>query len=107
MESNALSQESLVAAQNDESRSLLEFQIARGKLHLLGLDDDAIKGVEKDEGEQLARLTLRSPIDGTVLEIDAEAGSLFEPKINLIRVAPSSAKESGPALFNHGASGAW
>jgi membrane fusion protein, heavy metal efflux system len=95
--SDAISQQPLVDAQCNESRSLLEFQIARGKLQFFGLEDDAIEGIEKEDEEQLARLTLRSPISGTVLEVGAEAGRVYDSKSDLILIAPYSAKESGPS----------
>jgi RNA polymerase sigma factor (sigma-70 family) len=67
-----------VDTQNDAEKSKLEFQVARDKLRILGLDDEAIERVPKEDGAQKARLTRRSPVAGTVVEVGAEAGNLYD-----------------------------
>ena len=85
------SQRLLVDAQKDESRSLLEFQIARRRLAVWGLDDQEIKAVADERGEQHGRLTLRSPIKGIVVEIKGKAGGLYDSKSALMDIFPPSA----------------
>ncbi len=93
-ESNAISQQLLVDTENDESRSRLEFQTAREKLKILGLDDETIGRVEKEEGEQKARLILRAPIGGTVIEVGAEPGNLYDTKDSLMTIESTSHEAS-------------
>jgi ketosteroid isomerase-like protein len=91
-EANAISQQLLVDTQNAESRSLLEFQIARQKLRTLGLDDEAMGRVEKAEGEQTARLILRAPIDGTVTQVVPKPGVRYNTKARLMFIVLDSAR---------------
>jgi RNA polymerase sigma factor (sigma-70 family) len=85
----------LATAQRDESRSLHEFQIAEGKLKSLGLDNEAVKGFEKEEGDGAVLLTLHSPIDGTVLDIGAEVGGFYDTKKDLMLIVPPFQKAVG------------
>jgi multidrug resistance efflux pump len=80
----------LIDAQKDESRSLLEYQIAKSKLKTLGLDDEAIKRIENEKADHLDRFTLRSPVDGAILELDAKVGGLYRARSILMRVFPGS-----------------
>ena len=84
------SQQLLVEAQKNESRSLLEFQIAIRRLAAWGLDDQEIKAVAAERGEQHGRLTLRSPIMGTVVVIKAKVGGLYDSKSALMVIFPPS-----------------
>ena len=93
--SHEISPRVLATAQSEESHSLLEFQIAEGKLRTLGLDNDAIKGLEIEEGDGAVLFTLRSPIDGTVLEVGAEVGGLYDTKRDLILIVPPIRKAVG------------
>ena len=88
--SDSESERLLVDAQKNESRSLLEFQIARRRLAVWGLDDQEIKAVADERGEQHGRLTLRSPIKGTVVEINGKAGGLYDSKSALMVIFPPS-----------------
>ena len=47
---NAISEQVLTDAQNNEEKSKLAVQVARDKLKFLGLDDDAIGLVGKEDG---------------------------------------------------------
>jgi multidrug resistance efflux pump len=60
VESETVSEQLLSEAQNHESRSLFEFQIAEGKLKVLGLDDEVIRRVEK--GRRRPAFSTDSPI---------------------------------------------
>ena len=85
-------------AQNDEEKSKLEFQVARDKLKFLGLDDEAIGLVGKEDGARKARLTLRAPVDGTVSKVDAELGNLYDMKSVLLILSTTSSVTVGHAL---------
>jgi acetyl/propionyl-CoA carboxylase alpha subunit len=91
---NAIAEQVFADAQNAAEKSKLAAQVARGKLKFLGLNDEAIGLVEKEDGEQKSRLTLRAPVDGTVTEVDAEAGKLYDMMSVLMILNP---KPSGPA----------
>jgi len=75
---NAIAQQLLVDTQNDENRARLEYETARAKLQLLGVDIADIDRTAKQEGDDKARLTWRSPADGTVIEVGAELGNLYD-----------------------------
>jgi multidrug efflux pump subunit AcrA (membrane-fusion protein) len=94
---NSIAEQVLVDAQNDEEKSKLEFQVARDRLKVfMGLDDTAIQRIGEENGEQKARLTLRSPVDGTIVEVGADLGSLYDTKSVLIVI--QSTLSEGPAL---------
>ncbi len=93
----AISEQLWTDTQNDEAKSTLEFQVARDKLKMLGLDDEAIGRVGKEDGGQKARLTMRAPDDGTVREVDVVPGNLYEMKdLLLILSATSPGQSTGP-----------
>jgi len=91
----AISEQLFVETQNNEEKSKLQFQIARERVKVLGLDDKAIGRVSKEDGGQKARLTLRSPVDGTVMEVGAETGNLYDTKSVLI-VIGANPSQQGP-----------
>ena len=86
----AISQQLWVDTQNDETKSKLAFEVARDKLKMLGLDDQAIGRVGKEDGGQKARLTLRAPVDATVSKVDVELGNLYDIKSVLLILSATS-----------------
>jgi biotin carboxyl carrier protein len=93
----AISEQLWTDTQNDEEKSKLEFQVARDKLKLFGLDDEAIGLVGKEDGDRKARLTLRAPVDGIISKVDVELGNLYDPKrVLLILRATSSGQSTQP-----------
>lgn len=93
----SISEQALAEAQNNENKSKLEVQVARDKLKLLGLNDEATELVRTEDGNQKARLTLRAPMDGTISTVDAEVGNLYDVKsVLLIINATSSGQSTGP-----------
>ena len=89
-EQNAVSEQVWTDAQNNEEKSKLDLQVARDKLKLLGLDDEAIERVGKEDGAQKARLTLRAPVDGTVSEVDADLGNTYDTRSVLVILSVTS-----------------
>ena len=88
------------AARNAETRSRLKLQLAKDKLlNVLGLDDEAIGRIEKESDEARARMTLRSPVDGIVIEVDAKPGNLHNTKSVLAVIEAAIAREAGRALI--------
>jgi cobalt-zinc-cadmium efflux system membrane fusion protein len=91
---NAISEQLWTDTQNDEEKSKLELQVARDELKMLGLDDEAIGRVGKEDGSQKARLTLRAPVDGIVSKVDAELGNLYDMKSVLLILSTTSTGQS-------------
>jgi hypothetical protein len=61
-----------------------------------GLDDAAINHLAKQSGDQDAWLTFCSPLDGTVLEVGAEAGGTYYTKNRLVLIVPEIQKALSP-----------
>jgi RNA polymerase sigma factor (sigma-70 family) len=91
-----LSEGQLKADRNAEERSRLRSQVARDKLHVLGLDDEAIRRLEKEGDEEKARMTFRSPVGGIVASVGAEPGNRYDTKSVLVLIAPASS--NSPAV---------
>jgi cobalt-zinc-cadmium efflux system membrane fusion protein len=94
-DSAAISTQSWLDTQNAASKSNLAYQTARDNLLLLGLNEQSIDAIDKEEGEQKARVTLRSPADGTVSEVDFQDGDLCDSKSVLVvieAIAPGNEK---------------
>lgn len=58
----------------------LERDEARDRLALYGLSTREIEGAKKEEGIGKAQYTITAPIDGTVIQIEAEPQDLSDPK---------------------------
>jgi cobalt-zinc-cadmium efflux system membrane fusion protein len=85
----------LIEAENDEAQSRLKLELATNKLLALGLTPDEIEGIEKESRERKARLTLRSPVDGTVVQRAAVPGNYYDAKDDLVLIQPTSSPDSG------------
>jgi biotin carboxyl carrier protein len=93
----AISEQLWTDTQNDEAKSVLAFEVARDKLKMLGLDDEAIGRIGKEDGGQKARLTLRAPANATVSKVDVELGNVYDMKsVLLILSATSSSQLTEP-----------
>jgi ketosteroid isomerase-like protein len=93
----AISEQLWTDTQNDEAKSKLTYEVARDKLKMLGLDDEAIGRVGKEDGGQKARMTLPAPANATVSKVDAEPGNLYDVKsVLLILSATSSGQLTEP-----------
>jgi RNA polymerase sigma factor (sigma-70 family) len=89
-ETKSLPQQLLVDTQNDEEKSRLDFQVARAKLKMLGLDDEAIERLGKQDAGESGRFIRRSPVAGKVIEVRAVAGELYDTKSLLMVIEASS-----------------
>lgn len=72
-------EEAWVAARADR-------EAADDKLHTLGLTEDEIRKLVASSSHEGARFPLRSPIAGTVLEVNAAPGESIEPTANIFTV---------------------
>jgi RNA polymerase sigma factor (sigma-70 family) len=82
-----VTQGQLTADRNAEESARLRFRLARDKLHLLGLEDEAIARVGKEGEREGARLTLRSPVSGTVIQRTAVLGDRYNTNDVLVVIA--------------------
>jgi multidrug resistance efflux pump len=75
------------ADRNAEENARLRVQLARDKLHVLGLDDEAIGRIGKEGDKARARLMLRSPVTGTVVQRAAVLGNRYNTNDILMVIA--------------------
>ena len=97
--SSAISEQSYVDAQNDESKSRLDYTTAGDNLLVLGVPETEIPPLIAHLGdvarpEQLlnvaekARLTMHSLVDGMIIARDAVPGSFYDQTNVLLTIAP-------------------
>jgi biotin carboxyl carrier protein len=82
-----VSQAQLLAEQNAEDQGRLQVLRAADKLHVLGLDDEAIGRISKEDDRERGRLTLCSPYTGTVIGRAAVLGNRYNTDDVLITIA--------------------
>ena len=68
LQSKTVSQQLYDETKNNEMKNRREYEVARDKLLVYGLTEAEVESVEHEAGSQKARLTLRSPADGLVIE---------------------------------------
>jgi pyruvate/2-oxoglutarate dehydrogenase complex dihydrolipoamide acyltransferase (E2) component len=88
-----VSEQILVDARNDAKKSGLGFSTARQRLLDLGVDDEAIGRLAKGEDGNQARLTDRATVDGTVVEVRAKLGKIYNQSAILIVIDPANPAE--------------
>jgi cobalt-zinc-cadmium efflux system membrane fusion protein len=85
---NAITGTLLLETQSREMRERHEYEVAREKLQVFGLTDKEIAHVDQEQGEDKARLTLRSPATGIVIRRDVVSGNLYDENDVLMTIAP-------------------
>ncbi len=80
------SEQAVLEARATYEEALADFQAARQSLALIGLSKKQIKAV-RYEAKDAAFFTLRSPIDGTVMEKHINLGEIVGPNSNLYTIA--------------------
>ena len=80
------SEQAVLEVRATHERALADFQAARQRLALIGLSKKEIKAV-RYEAKGAALFTLRSPIDGTVMEKHINLGEIVSPNTNLYTIA--------------------
>jgi cobalt-zinc-cadmium efflux system membrane fusion protein len=86
--SKTISQQLFEETKNNEMKSHREYEVARDKLFVFGLSETEVDQVESESGAQKARMTLRSPIDGFVIERDVVPGNVCDENDILLVIAP-------------------
>ena len=88
VQTKAISQQLYEETKNNEMKSRREYEVARDKLLVYGLSEAEVEQVKTEAGSQKARMTLRSPTDGFVIERDVAAGNLYDENDTLLVIAP-------------------
>jgi len=88
LKSKTVSQQLYDETKNNEMKNRREYEVSRDKLHVYGLTEAEIENVEHESGSQKARLTLRSPTDGLVIDRDVAVGNLYDENDTLLVIAP-------------------
>jgi len=86
--SKTVSQQLYDETRNNEMKERREYEVARDKLLVYGLTNAEVEEVEHESGSEKARLTLRSPTDGIVIERDVAVGNLYDENDTLLVIAP-------------------
>ena len=100
VETAAISTQSWLDTQNAASKSNLAYQTARDNLLLLGLNEESIAAVDKEAGEQKARTTLRSPVDGVISQVENQDGDLCDAKHLLLVIEANAPGTEKPTSDN-------
>ncbi len=80
------SEQAVLEVRATYEQALADFQAARQRLALIGLSKREINAV-RYEAKDAALFTLRSPIDGTVMEKHINLGEIVSPNTNLYTIA--------------------
>jgi membrane fusion protein, heavy metal efflux system len=86
--SNAVSKQSYLETQNEEMKSLREYEVARDKLLVYGLTEEEVVKVKDEVGAQKARMTFRSPASGIVISRDVVPGNIYDDDDTLLVIEP-------------------
>ncbi len=95
----ANSEQQLIDARNDESKSRLTYLTAQDKLRIFGVPEEQIEPLLKNLGDlplpkelhsisDKARMTRTSPVAGIVIQRDAVPGNLYDNNDVLMVIAP-------------------
>ncbi|MBL8830221.1 MAG: efflux RND transporter periplasmic adaptor subunit [Planctomycetaceae bacterium] len=74
--------------QNEEMKQRREMEVAKDRLLIYELSEADVDKVEHEVGAQKARMTIRSPADGIVIERNVNQGNLYGPEDLLFVIAP-------------------
>jgi membrane fusion protein, heavy metal efflux system len=88
VQSKAISQQLFEETKNNEMKSRREYEVARDKLLVYGLSEAEVEKVETEAGSQKARMTLRCPTDGFIIEREVVPGNLYDDNDTLLVIAP-------------------
>ncbi len=88
LKTGSISEKEFLKEQSDEKQSGTAAKIARDRLEVYGLSAQEIDAIFKEDGIQKAKMTLRSPADGVVIQKEVVAGNLYDENDVLLTVAP-------------------
>lgn len=84
----SISEQLYLETRNDEMRKRREMDVAKDRLLIYGLAENEIKNIDEENGTQKAKMTLRAPADGTVVERHVVAGNLYDADDTLMIITP-------------------
>lgn len=84
----SISEQLYLETKNEEMRRRRELNVARDRLLIFGLTDEEIDSVGVQKGPQKAKLTIRAPGDGMVVERNVVAGNLYDESDTLLSITP-------------------
>lgn len=84
----AISDQLFLETQNTEMKSRREQEVAKDLLYVYGLNAEDISKIESQSGADKARMTLRSPTEGIVIERNVVPGNLYDENDTLLTIAP-------------------
>jgi hypothetical protein len=88
VKTEAISEQLWVDTQNARDNSRIEFLITKDRLSVMfELGKEEIDAIKDEPGDHKARFTLRSRVDGTVIQVDAWPQDLADPKTVLMEIA--------------------
>jgi cobalt-zinc-cadmium efflux system membrane fusion protein len=99
VKTGAISEQAFVDTKNDESKSRLDYYTSWENLRVLGVPDSDIEPLIANLGEMptpehllniadKAKMTLRSPVDGIVIQRDVAPGNIYNNDDVLMVIAP-------------------
>ncbi len=87
---NAISHQALIDSRNDEMKSRLAAATAKEKLRVMGVTDREIEDLENanaSDRTERARMTVRSRVDGVVIQRDVVPGNQYDRNDTLLTIA--------------------
>ncbi|HHT9152726.1 MAG TPA: efflux RND transporter periplasmic adaptor subunit [Candidatus Hypogeohydataceae bacterium YC40] len=89
-EHGAIAKKSYQEAYNDLIKKKAKFEVARATLFTLGMDDSEVAELMKEDAKLTGRVSIESPISGTVVEQKTLLGMYIKPNDLLYTVADLS-----------------
>jgi len=80
------SQRTLLEAKAEFDKALAEFTAADKKIHSIGLTDEEIQKSTNKESHTAGNLSIKSPLEGVIVERNVVIGQLVEPNTNAFRI---------------------
>jgi RNA polymerase sigma factor (sigma-70 family) len=90
---NTVSKQDVMDAENDETQSRLKMRRSRDTLLDYGLSEADIAHLGIEEDRARPRFTLRSPVDGALVVLDAVPGNFYNRKDVLIKIGAVPARD--------------
>ncbi len=86
--SGAVSKRELLEAENDERKSQVQMKLAKDELLVYGLTEKEIENARNEVGAQKAKMTIRSPADGTIIKQEVAPGNFYDATSSLMVISP-------------------
>lgn len=84
----SISEQLYLETRNELLRRARELNIAKDRLLIFGLSEEEIAAIDSQEGSEKARMTVRAPADGVVVDRQVVVGNLYDENDTLLVVTP-------------------